>query len=143
MYEYSFSCMESLEEVYLPDSISVIPQNAFYICDKLKEVTVPDSVKTRRLQEIIALQNELSEQSNRNDVGRCFEVLIESPSRKDPSYLMGRTMGNKAVVFPGEGHRVGEFVYVKITTCTSATLLGHIVDEQTATPLLKKQCSGE
>lgn len=104
---------------------------------------VPDSVKTRRLQEIIALQNELSEQSNRNDVGRCFEVLIESPSRKDPSYLMGRTMGNKAVVFPGEGHRVGEFVYVKITTCTSATLLGHIVDEQTATPLLKKQCSGE
>ncbi|MBQ9469494.1 MAG: tRNA (N6-isopentenyl adenosine(37)-C2)-methylthiotransferase MiaB [Bacteroidales bacterium] len=90
---------------------------------------VPDGVKTRRLEEIIALQGELSEQSKRADVGRQLEVLVEGPSRKRPDQLMGRTSSNKTVVFPADGHKPGDFVLVEITSCTPATLLGRIVPE--------------
>ena len=88
---------------------------------------VPDAVKTARLQEIISLQNSLSEQSNSRDVGREFEVLVEGESKRSAERLCGRTSQNKMVVFDARGHRAGEYVRVRITGCTSATLLGEPV----------------
>ena len=85
---------------------------------------VPDGVKSRRLQEIIALQNELGHASNLRDVGREFEVLVEGESRRDAKQLSGRTSQNKVVVFDRGTHRVGDYVRVRITGCTPATLLG-------------------
>lgn len=90
---------------------------------------VPDEVKARRLQEIIALQNELGLESNRRDVGRTFEVLVEGPSRRDPGQLSGRTSQNKVVVFDRGGHAAGDYVRVRITGCTAATLLGEEIKE--------------
>ncbi|MEW5845769.1 MAG: tRNA (N6-isopentenyl adenosine(37)-C2)-methylthiotransferase MiaB [Bacteroidota bacterium] len=91
---------------------------------------VPEDVKTRRLMEIIELQGKLSEQSKKNDVGKRFEVLIEGESKKSKDEFFGRTSQNKVVVFPKGNHKVGEFVFVKITDCTPATLIGRIVEEQ-------------
>lgn len=88
---------------------------------------VPDEVKSRRLQEIIALQNELGRQSYLRDVGREFEVLVESVSKRDPNQLSGRTSQNKVVVFDRGAHSVGDYVRVRITGCTSATLFGEEV----------------
>ena len=85
---------------------------------------VPDAVKSRRLQEIIALQNDLSLESNRRDVGREFEVLVESESKRNSGQLSGRTSQNKVVVFDRGNHRIGDYVRVRVTGCTSATLLG-------------------
>lgn len=85
---------------------------------------VPDGVKSRRLQEIIALQNELGHASNLRDVGREFEVLVEGESRRDAKQLSGRTSQNKVVVFDRGTHRVGDYVRVRITGCTPATLFG-------------------
>ncbi|MBO5634992.1 MAG: tRNA (N6-isopentenyl adenosine(37)-C2)-methylthiotransferase MiaB [Bacteroidales bacterium] len=89
---------------------------------------VPQEVKTRRLNEIIELQNQLSLQSNRGDVGKTFEVLVEGPSKRNPEELCGRTGSDKMCVFPGRGHKAGDYVLVKIGDCTSATLLGTIVE---------------
>ncbi len=85
---------------------------------------VPDEVKSRRLQEIIALQNDLSLESNRRDVGHEFEVLVESESKRNRGQLSGRTSQNKVVVFDRGDHRIGDYVRVRVTGCTSATLLG-------------------
>ena len=85
---------------------------------------VPDEVKSRRLQEIIALQNDLSLESNRRDVGREFKVLVESESKRNSGQLSGRTSQNKVVVFDRGNHRIGDYVRVRVTGCTSATLLG-------------------
>ena len=85
---------------------------------------VPDEVKSRRLQEIIALQNELGLESYRRDVGKEFEVLVEGTSRRSEAQLCGRTSQNKMVVFDNNGNRAGDYVRVRITDCTSATLLG-------------------
>ena len=89
---------------------------------------VPQEVKTRRLNEIIELQNQLSLQSNRDDVGKTFEVLVEGPSKRNPEELCGRTGSDKMCVFPGRGHKAGDYVHVTIGDCTSATLLGTIVE---------------
>lgn len=86
----------------------------------------PD-VKTRRLNEIIALQNELSLKSNRNDIGKVFRVLVEGPSKKNPEELCGRSGSNKMCVFPGGGHKAGDYVDVEVVSCTSATLIGKLV----------------
>lgn len=88
---------------------------------------VPPDVKTRRLNEIIALQNELSLKSNRNDIGKVFRVLVEGPSKKNPEELCGRSGSNKMCVFPGGGHKAGDYVDVKVVSCTSATLIGKLV----------------
>ncbi|HBC78065.1 MAG TPA: tRNA (N6-isopentenyl adenosine(37)-C2)-methylthiotransferase MiaB [Bacteroidales bacterium] len=88
---------------------------------------VPEEIKTRRLNEIIALQNKLSIRSKKHDVGRIFEVLIEDFSKRSQDHLSGRTSQNKVVVFPGEGKIRGEYVSVKIESSTSATLLGKII----------------
>lgn len=88
---------------------------------------VPLDVKTRRLNEIIALQSELSLKSNQNDIGKTFRVLVEGPSKKNPEELCGRSGSNKMCVFPGKGHKAGDYVDVKVLSCTSATLIGESV----------------
>ncbi len=109
---------------------------------------VPDEVKTARLNEIIALQNELSLASNRRDVGREFEILVEGFSKRSRDKVFGRTLQNKVVVIPraknhpgcepcsqpplhGRGtcpdHKPGDYVKVRITGCSSATLQGEEV----------------
>ncbi|WP_302104632.1 tRNA (N6-isopentenyl adenosine(37)-C2)-methylthiotransferase MiaB [uncultured Alistipes sp.] len=88
---------------------------------------VPDEVKTRRLSEIIELQNSLSEQSNRRDVGKEFEILVECTSKRSEQQLSGRTSQNKMVVFDRGTHRAGDYVRVRITGCSSATLFGEEV----------------
>lgn len=85
---------------------------------------VPDEVKTKRLNEIIALQNQLSLESNQRDVGKTFEVLVEGVSKRSADALAGRTSHNKVVVFPKANFKAGDYVNVKITQCTSATLMG-------------------
>lgn len=84
---------------------------------------VPLEVKTRRLNEIIALQNELSLESNRRDIGKKFKVLVEGPSKKNSEELCGRTGSNKMCVFPDTVHRSGDYVTVEVLSCTSATLI--------------------
>ena len=88
---------------------------------------VAEEVKIRRLNELIALQTEISAQQNKKDEGKTFEVLVEGFSKRSREQLCGRTEQNKMVVFPKEGHHIGERVMVKITGSTSATLLGEIV----------------
>lgn len=87
---------------------------------------VPLDVKTRRLNEVIALQSELSLKSNQNDIGKTFRVLVEGPSKKNPEELCGRSGSNKMCVFPGKGHKAGDYVDVKVLSCTSATLIGKL-----------------
>lgn len=84
---------------------------------------ITPEVKTRRLNEIIALQNELSLESNRRDVGKRFTVLVEGPSKRDPEQLCGRASNNKMCVFPSGGHVCGDYVDVVVLSCTSATLI--------------------
>ena len=84
---------------------------------------VAPEVKTRRLEEIIALQNRLSLESNRRDVGKTFQVLVEGPSKRNPAELCGRNSQNKMCVWPDTAHRAGDFVEVKVLGCTQATLL--------------------
>lgn len=88
---------------------------------------IPDEVKTERLNRMIELQNELSAESNRRDVGKRFEVLVEGRSKRSADDLYGRTSQNKVVVFPRGNAKPGEFVEVEVTGATSATLLGHLV----------------
>lgn len=87
----------------------------------------PDDVdiatKTRRLEEIIALQNRLSLESNRRDIGKEFTVLVEGPSKKNPDELCGRNPQNKMCVWADKAHKAGDFVRVKVRDCTQATLL--------------------
>lgn len=89
---------------------------------------VPEDVKTRRLNEIIALQNKLSARSKRSDVGQTHTVLIEGFSKKSEAYLYGRNSQNKVVVFPKEHYSAGDYVNVFIEKSTSATLIGRITD---------------
>jgi len=91
---------------------------------------IDDGAKSARLAEIIALQNELSEASNRRDVGKVFEVLVEGESRRSDLQLFGRTSQNKVVVFDRGGHRPGEYVRVRVTGCSSATLFGEEVPDR-------------
>lgn len=87
---------------------------------------VPENVKTSRLNEIIALQNTLSAKSKKEDIGKIKEVLIEGFSKRSEDHLYGRTSQNKVVVFPKEKSQKGEYVQVRIESCTSATLIGKI-----------------
>ena len=85
---------------------------------------VPEEEKIRRLNELIALQTEISAQQNKKDEGKNFDVLVEGFSKRSREQLCGRTEQNKMVVFPKAGRHIGETVQVKITGSTSATLLG-------------------
>ena len=88
---------------------------------------VPEEEKIRRLNEIIALQNELSLESNRRDIGKTFEVLVEGYSKRSREQMCGRSQQNKMIVFPKGNAKPGELVMVRVTDASSATLLGEIV----------------
>ena len=92
---------------------------------------VSEAEKVRRLEELIALQNELSAESNRRCVGREYEVLVEGVSKRSREQLFGRTEQNKVVVFDRGGHRPGELVRVRVTGSSSATLQGEVVRPET------------
>ena len=89
---------------------------------------VPEDVKIRRLNELIALQTHLSAEANRRDEGKEFEVLVENFSKRSHEQLCGRTGQNKMVVFDKGNHHIGDRVMVRITGSTSATLLGEAID---------------
>lgn len=93
------------------------------------EDNVPEEVKVRRLQEMIDLQNKLSEESNLRDIGKVFEVLIEGYSKRSREQLFGRTSQNKVVIFDKKNFHVGQFIRVKIQRASSATLFGEPVEE--------------
>ncbi len=88
---------------------------------------VPEDVKVRRLNDIIELQNSIAHQSNLNDIGKTFEVMVEGFSKRSKEQLFGRTSQNKVVIFPREGRHIGEFIKVKILSASSATLMGEVV----------------
>ena len=88
---------------------------------------VPEETKMRRLNELIALQNELSLMANQRCIGQEYDILIEGVSKRSREQLFGRTEQNKVVVFDRAGHRIGETIRVVITEASSATLKGKVV----------------
>ena len=96
-----------------------------YAAKHLKD-DVPDEVKTARLEEVIALQRELSYESHRRDIGKTFEVLAEGPSKRSEEHFFGRNSQNKVIVFPKEEAQPGQLLNVTVNNCTTATLLGKI-----------------
>lgn len=88
---------------------------------------IPEDVKIERLNRMIALQNRLSAESNKKDIGKTFEVLVEGRSKRNADELFGRTSQNKVVVFPKGDAKPGDFVEVLITDASSATLKGHLI----------------
>ncbi len=88
---------------------------------------VPEEVKVERLNRMIALQNELSAESNRRDIGKVFEVLVEGFSKRSREHMMGRTQQNKAAVFPRGTVKVGDFIKVRVMDASSATLICELV----------------
>jgi len=99
-----------------------------YAADHLPD-DVPEEIKIRRLNEIISLQGQLSLISNKADIGKTFEVLVEGFSKRSRDHFFGRTSQNKVVIFPREGRRIGELVQVRITEASSATLKGETIKE--------------
>ena len=89
---------------------------------------ISEEVKIDRLNRMIALMNELSLESNRRDVGKTFEILVEGYSKRSRSDMFGRTQQNKVVVFPAHDEKVGDFITVKVNSVSSATLLGERID---------------
>jgi len=96
---------------------------------------VPEDVKIRRLNELIALQTEMSAEMNRRDEGKCFQVLVEGFSKRSRLQLCGRTEQGKMVVFDKGNHHVGEFINVRITGSTSATLFGEVIENKSSDTL--------
>lgn len=90
---------------------------------------VPEDVKRRRLEEIVRLQNRLSLEQNRADIGKVFQVLIEGDSKKSTADWRGRNSQNKVIVFPktGSAGKKGDYVWVRVEECTGATLIGRAV----------------
>lgn len=97
-----------------------------YAHKKLKD-DVPEEIKSKRLTEIINLQNKLSLESNQKDVGKTFEVLIEGTSKRSENQFFGRNSQNKVIIFPREKEKIGNYVRIKVSDCTSATLKGKMV----------------
>jgi tRNA-2-methylthio-N6-dimethylallyladenosine synthase len=97
------------------------------VAGKKMEDNVPETVKKRRLQEIIALQREHSHYRTQKHLGKVQEVLIEKTSKKSDAYWAGRNSQNTMVVFPKAHYQPGDFVNVKIKDCTTATLIGEPV----------------
>jgi tRNA-2-methylthio-N6-dimethylallyladenosine synthase len=92
---------------------------------------VPEEIKKRRLKEIVELQGKLSYESNKNDVGKTFKVLIEGNSKKSEADWMGRSSQNKVIVFPKENYnyKKGDYAFVKVNAFTQATLIGEVVKD--------------
>lgn len=89
---------------------------------------VPEEVKNRRLTEIVDLQQKMSLASNQRDVGKTFEVLVEGLSKRSKEHLSGRNSQNKVIIFPKKDYKPGDYVMVKVHSCTAATLLGDSVE---------------
>ena len=93
---------------------------------------LPDNIseeeKVRRLNEIIALQNQLSLESNKRDIGKTFEILVEGYSKRSHEDMYGRTSQYKTVIIPRKGRHIGELVNVRILSCTAATLIGEVIE---------------
>ena len=93
---------------------------------------LPDNIseeeKVRRLNEIIALQNQLSLESNKRDIGKTFEILVEGYSKRSHEDMYGRTSQYKTVIIPRKGRHIGEFIKVRILSCSAATLIGEVVE---------------
>jgi len=89
---------------------------------------VPEAVKARHLQEIINLQNKLSLKSNKKDIGKIFEVLVEGTSKRSKDFVSGRNSQNKMVIFPQNNYKPGDYVNVLIKDCTSASLKGVVAN---------------
>ncbi|MGI6718695.1 MAG: tRNA (N6-isopentenyl adenosine(37)-C2)-methylthiotransferase MiaB [Bacteroidales bacterium] len=92
------------------------------------ENNVPEEEKNRRLQEIIDLQQELSLQSNKKDIDKVFEVLVEGVSKRSDKEIFGRNSQNKVIIFERKNEKPGDYVRVKVTECTAATLKGERID---------------
>lgn len=99
------------------------------LAEKKYEDDVPSEEKTKRLNEIIDLQRKLSLASNKRDIGKEFEILVEGVSKRSKEKLFGRTSQNKVVIFDNKGVSIGNYVNVKIEDCTSATLIGQLTDK--------------
>lgn len=97
------------------------------LAERKMEDDIPEAIKKRRLNEIIALQQKHSLMRTQEHVGKTEEVLIEKPSKRSDAHWSGRNTQNTVVVFPKGNYKVGDFVNVKITDCTSATLIGEAV----------------
>ncbi|MDL2228335.1 tRNA (N6-isopentenyl adenosine(37)-C2)-methylthiotransferase MiaB [Odoribacter sp. OttesenSCG-928-L07] len=93
------------------------------------ENDVPEDVKGRRLEEIIALQGELSLESNKKDIGNTFEILVEGQSKRSKKQLFGRNSQNKVIIFTATDEKIGDYVNVTVLDCTAATLRGDRVKE--------------
>ena len=90
---------------------------------------IPDEVKTRRLEEIIALQGEIALENNTKEIGKVYEVLVEGVSRRSDKQLFGRNSQNKVIVFDRQDFQPGQYVNIKVTRCTAATLIGEAVTQ--------------
>ena len=98
-----------------------------YASKHLKD-NIPEEVKIRRLNEIIALQSELSLESNQREVGKTVEVLVEGFAKRSREQMYGRTSQYKTVVFPSKGRHIGEIIHAKITSASAATLIGETME---------------
>ena len=97
---------------------------------KLKD-DISEEVKKRRLQEVIAVQRNHSGERNQMSLGKVYKVLVEGPSKRSDADLCGRNDQNKVVIFPRENFKKGDYVHVLVTECSSATLLGKVVEGET------------
>lgn len=102
-------------------------QRSNTLAAKKYEDDIPYEEKTRRLEEIIELQRRLSLESNQKDVGKTFEVLIEGESKRSKEQLFGRNTQNKVIIFDRKDFKIGDYVQVEVTSCTSATLFGETI----------------
>ena len=89
---------------------------------------IPEDIKKRRLQEMVALYRTHSLKSMQKDVGKIFKILIEGVSKKSDNDLFGRSDHNKVVVFPKENYKKGDYVHVKVESCTAGTLIGKAIN---------------
>ena len=113
-YEYAFMFKYSVRE-------------GTKAADKFED-DIPENLKTKRLEEIIALQQQLSLESNQRDIGKTVTVLVEGISKRSDEHLFGRNSQNKVCVFPKKHYKIGDYVQVKITKCTAGTLLGESLE---------------
>ncbi|PLX10795.1 MAG: tRNA (N6-isopentenyl adenosine(37)-C2)-methylthiotransferase MiaB [Marinilabiliales bacterium] len=124
------------------DTVSLMKQSRFdyaymfkysdrpgtYASKKMQD-NIPEEIKSKRLTEIIELQNKISEEVKKECIGKTYEVLVEGYSKRSSEHLFGRNQQNQVVVFPKGNFSAGDYVFVKINNCTSATLIGEIADD--------------
>ena len=97
------------------------------LAERKYEDDIPEEIKSRRLTEIINKQNQHSLEANQQSVGKVFKVLVEKPSKKSAEDMCGRNSRNAMIIFPKGNTKPGDYVNVKVNSCTSASLIGEIV----------------